>query len=1115
MREIAPASFPQQRIWFLEQLEPGHTAYNFSEALRLEGALDYKALQQSFTEIVRRHEVLRTTFTAIEGNPVQRINAVEPCRLPLLDVGHVAEQRRMQEAQHLLDEAAQAPFDLEQGPLFRPLIVRFAPQDHMLLITVHHITLDGWSMGLVTRELSVLYNAFSKGEPSPLSEPPIQYADYTVWQREWLKDDTLERQLNYWKQKLSGAPALLEFPTQRPRPARQSHRGQTLGFAFSRALLERLHGLCRAEGVTLFMLLMSAFQVMLCRYTGQEDLVVGSLIANRTHVEIENLLGFFVNTLIMRTDLSGKPTFREVLKRVRNVTLEAYDHQDVPYEQVVEAMQPERNLSYNPLFQVMFILQSGLDETMKLGDMKVTAIPVKNDTTPFDIVFDMAEIPTGLRISLRYNTDIFDQDMMEPLVEHFRILLENIVTQPEACIWDLELLTPTERQHHLSASVPPTLEPFPDSGVLSRFAAQVRLTPHALAVCDRQETMSYAQLDGCVNRLAQQLRQAGVGLETPVAVLLERGCSLLATLLALFKVGATYLPLDPLQPASRLQRILARAGSPLLLTQAKLLPKAQQALELFVPGPAPDLVLLEPWLLLEPLANFPEAVCLPEQLAYLLFTSGSTGEPKGVMVTHKGMFNHLCCKVQDLTLTSADRVAQTASQCFDISLWQLLAGLLVGACIHILPDEISHDPHELLLHLEQDRLSVLQVVPSMLAALLDELEGLREARQELPALRWLISTGEALPPALCRRWLACYPHIPLLNAYGPTEASDDVTHACIKIPPTAERASMPIGSALSNTRLYVLGRYGELLPPGVHGELYVGGPGVARGYLGESARTAEVFVPDAYSAEPGARLYRTGDIVCWRDEQLEFVGRRDQQIKLRGFRIELGEIEAALRAQAGVNTAVVLLREGPAGEPRLVAYLLAEPEHELSLEQVRQQMQGRLPEYMQPSAWVLLDELPLTSNGKIDQKRLPLPQWEYQGAEQEYEVPRDAVEEVLAGIWSQVLGQEPISIQADFFELGGHSLLATRLLAQVRATLQVEVPLRALFETPTIAGLADFMRQTEGEQLEETAQMLLTLMHLSDEEVSALLNEEALAEGSDNAISALPDKEAFVEGNEG
>jgi amino acid adenylation domain-containing protein len=1050
---MVPASFAQQRLWFLDQLDPGNSTYNSFEALRLHGELDYEALQRCFTEIIRRHEVLRTTFVEIDGKPMQRINDFEKLPLRLVDVSHMEEPLREQEAQRLISKETQTPFDLQHEPLMRPFLVRLEPEEHLLLISVHHIAFDGWSRGILTKELSVLYKAFSSGQPSPLPELPIQYADYALWQQEWLKGAALERQLNYWKKQLEGSPSLLAFPTSRPRPVRQSYRGQTIMFALPRTLLDQLYRLCRIEGVTLFMVLAAAFKTLLCRYAQQEDMVIGFLSANRTHIEIEDLIGFFVNTLVLRTDLSGRPTFHEVLRRVRNVTLEAYDYQDVPFEQLVEALQPERNLSYTPLVQTLFVLQNGLGEAMKLGDISSVGTLVKNSTAPFDLTFDLAEIPSGLRGSLRYNSDIFDQAFMEQFVTCFRILLEHVVSEPEANIWEIPLLTENGSSQTLEAAADPITNLSEPRDFLDLFAAQVRRTPQALAACTAQERVSYQQLDARANRLATRLQALGVGPETRVALLAERGLALLSSLLAIFKVGAAYVPLDPIQPVKRGRLVLQASRASLLLTQEALQPRAQQLLEEWEAPMVPQIALLEEWEQGEEGVRAPAVPPLPHQLAYVLFTSGSTGQPKGVMIEQQGMLNHLLCKVKELGLQAGDRIAQTASQSFDISLWQLLAGLLVGGSIHILADEVSQDPQRLVEALEREQIQVVQVVPSLLVGMVEVLEEQGEQRMRLQALRWMVPTGEVLPVELCRRWLRLYPQIPLVNAYGPTEASDNVTHAVIDQVPDEGVVRVPIGKALSNMRLYVVGRYGEQVPPGAQGELYIGGKGVGRGYEGEGGKTAAAYVPDNFGREAGGRLYRTGDRVRMQEDgSLEFLGRRDGQVKVRGYRIEVGEIEEALRSQPGVRE-VVVQEWGEGEEKRLVAYLVGEVE----VRKVKAGVQERLPEYMVPGGWVVLEELPLSQNGKVDRKQLEEPERGERGEEEEE--PQTGVEEVLAGIWRELLKVERVSREADFFELGGHSLLATRMVAQVRRVLQVEVSLRAVFEAPTIASLAALILQ--------------------------------------------------------
>jgi len=1093
MTAEAPASFSQQRLWFLDQLEPGKATYNISEAYHLQGPLDHTALEKSFHEIGRRHEALRTTFDSVEGNPIQRISPVSSLELQIVSVTHLPLAMREQEAQRLLDEAVQQPFNLLQGPLMRPLLVQLAPQEHLLLLSLHHILSDGWSTAIIIRELTTLYTAFRAGQPSPLPESPIQYADYAVWQRERLKDDDLVQHLSYWKQQLANSPALLELPGDWPRPARQSYQGGEVPFAFPRTLLEQLKRLGLREGASLFMVLVAAYKVLLCRYSQQEDLLIGTPIANRTHPEVENLVGLFANTLVLRTNLAGNPTFREALKRVRTMLLEAYDHQEIPFEQIVEAIHPERSLSHNPLFQVLFILQNGLRGKMGLTDIDLIPIPVHRGIAPFDLTFDISETPEGLRGSLHYNKDIFEQETVVRFIEHYRILLEGIVIQPEQHIHELPLLTP-EEYHLLQIRWNQTKNNYPrDEHILNLFETQVKQTPHATALLSEKQRLSYHELNGLANRIAQHLQDVGVSSETPVAVLDERGSSLLLALLGIFKAGGAYLPLDPLHPVSRLRQVLARSAVGLILTTTPWLPVLHNVLEDWPSATPPAIYNLDTWLAEGPSVENILNPVHPHQLAYMIYTSGSTGLPKGAMVEHGGMLNHLQNKISELSLTAADTVAQTASQCFDISIWQMLAPLLVGGVVHILPDPVTHDPARLLEQVDAQKITVLQVVPSMLGAMLDILEEMGNARPRLNTLRWVVPTGEALPPELCRRWFTLFPDIPLVNAYGPTEASDDVAHYVITQPPSETTLHVPIGRELANNHLYVLGRYLGLLPERGRGELYIGGQGVGRGYWGDAARTAEVFLPDPWSMEPGARMYKTGDVVRYLpDGNIEFLGRSDHQIKLRGFRIELGEIEAALRSHEDICKSVVAIRADQKGGQRLVAYLVPIQQPGPTSQQMRSYLSERLPDYMLPSAFVLLDELPLTANGKIDRKALPDPDPTQNESGQVYVAPRTVLEEVLVNMWSDLLEIEQIGIHDNFFALGGHSLLATRFLSRLRAFLQAELSLRAFFENPTVASLAEALQpdEAERERLEEISQLLLSIAHLSEEDASALLAEE-------------------------
>ncbi|MFL6256241.1 MAG: amino acid adenylation domain-containing protein, partial [Pyrinomonadaceae bacterium] len=913
-----PLSFAQQRLWLLNQLEPESPVYNLTAAVRMRGQLDAAALEATVNEVVRRHEVLRTTFPVVEAQPVQLVREELRLKLTGEDVSGLDTGARESEVRRLAEAEARRPFHLVEGPLLRVKLYKLGTDEHVLVLVMHHIVSDGWSMGVLVGEVSALYAAFSRGLPSPLPELQIQYADYAAWQRGWLRGEALERQLVYWRAQLGSGPAPLELPTDRPRPAVQSFRGATQTFTLPAPLAEKLTSLGRRERATLFMTLLAGFKALLHRYTGQEEIVVGTPIAGRSRKELEELIGFFVNTLILRTDLSGRPTFRELLGRVREVSLEASAHQDVPFERLVEELQPRRDLSRSPLFQVMFAMQNTPYEAAELPGMNLSLFEVESGAAKFDLTMFVAEDEAGLTGALEYNTDLFDGETINRLLGHYQNLLAAASVNPDRKLSELTLLS-EEEMTRLLAGPNDTRVELP-AGVCAPqlFEARASETPGAFAAIQGRRHSSYDRLNRDANRMARALAAEGVGQEALVALLAERSIEFLTTMLAVWKAGGAYLPLDPHAPAGRVAQMLEQSRAPFVVAGSAYVSALEEALASLPEETRPRVLEIEQ-LLAQP---FDEenlgSLNTPRQLAYVIYTSGSTGVPKGVMVEHGGMLNHLLAKISDLELGAADVVAQTASQAFDISVWQFLAALLVGGCVHIFPDEITYDPTRLLEEVGREGVTVLETVPSLLRAMLDEMERRAPEGARLSRLRWLIPTGEALPPELTRRWLAAHPTVPLVNAYGPTECSDDVTHHVIDRPPAPEEFNTPIGRPVANTRLYVLDAGMQLLPVGVLGELYVGGAGVGRGYLSDAAKTASLFVPDPYSGEAGARLYRTGDVGRWLpDGTLEFLGRVDHQVKVRGFRIELGEIEAALSVHPLVREAVVIVREDARGEKLL------------------------------------------------------------------------------------------------------------------------------------------------------------------------------------------------------
>jgi amino acid adenylation domain-containing protein len=1038
-REVdPPLSFAQERLWFLERLQPGTATYNVPLAVAFAGPLDPAALEAALLGVVARHEALRTRFpVSPEGQPVQRIAPPPEHILPRVDLDALPGPEREAEARRLAAEEAARPFDLEHDLPLRACLVRRGPADHLALLTLHHIASDAWSAGVLVRDLAALY----RGEALP--ELPVQYADFAVWQREWLAGEALERQLAFWRERLAGAPPVLDLPFDRPRPAVQTFRGgqRSIRLADGPAAAA-LRTLGRSAGTTLFMTLLAGFAVWLHRLTGAGDLVVGTPHANRGRAEVEDLIGFFVNTLALRQDLSGDPDFRDLLRRVREGSLAAFAASDLPFEKLVSHLSPDRHLSHAPLVQVLFQLlelPSGpvpsLDGERRLG---VSFEPQAGaPTAEMDLVVSLREAPDGLWGEWRFTADLLDGSTVERLAGHLGTLLQAAVVEPGTRLADLPLLTAAERAQILLEWNPPAGEPsaeaFPD--LLEEQAARI---PDAPAVLTDDREVSYGELAVLTRRGAAFLRRRGVGPESVVVLVAERGLGLLVGILAVQKAGGAWLPLDPAWPESRLRRMLAASGAIVIPVE-----------EVLNAGP-------------EPAASaFFGAGLDPRNLAYLIATSGSTGEPKAVMVEHRGMLNHLRSKAAGLGLTAADTVAQTASHTFDISVWQSLAPLLAGGRVRLYPDAVVRDPALLLEAVARDGVTVLEVVPSLLAGLLDRLE---TAGMPPPPLRWLISTGEALPPELARRWLAACPGIPLLNAYGPSEASDRVSqYRVTELPPWG--AGTPIGRPLPNLRLFVLDRPERGLGPvpvGAAGELAIGGVGVGRGYRGDPARTAEVFVPDPSAdlrEDLGARLYRTGDLARFRaDGNLELLGRRDHQVKVRGYRIEAGEVETALATLPGVREAAVAVRQG-----RLTAWVVLEN----SAADLRASLKELLPAYMVPAAFVKLAALPRNRNGKVDRRALPEPDGAVAAAGRE--APRTPLERLLAGLWQEVIGGEgAIGVHDSFFDLGGDSIKGAIFTNRLGLRLGEAVPVARLFESPTLAALAAALEALYPQAVERT-----------------------------------------------
>ncbi|WP_233583204.1 non-ribosomal peptide synthetase [Corallococcus sp. CA053C] len=1030
---VLPLSFAQQRLWFIDQLEPGSSLYNMPFALTLLGTLDEDALKGSLNALMARHESLRTTFRTEAGQPVQHLHAEATVPLERVDLTELEDPaQRQQEAERRATAESQRPFDLEQGPVIRALLLKLGAEEHVLVLHLHHIVSDGWSLGVLVRELTALYEALREGRMPTLPELPVQYADFALWQRGWLQGEALEAQLDWWKQQLAGAPRALELPTDKPRPAISTQRGDTVPVHLPRALAEQVEALAQQEGVTPFMVLLAAFQTVLHRYSGQDDVLVGSPIANRRHAETEGLIGFFVNTLVLRGSFGARTTFRELLAQVRATTLGAYEHQDIPFERLVESLHATRDLGRMPLFQVMFALQNAPVPELSVPGLTVRPARIGDRTTSqFDLSLDLNRQEDGFRGTLEYATDLFERSTPTRILTHLRVLLESALARPDAPLRELSLISPDERARLLGPWSGGITDFDRDGTLHGRIEEQVARTPDADAVVFEETTLSFQQLNTRANQLAWDLRARGVGPEVPVGLCLERSADVIVALLAVLKAGGAFVPLDPAAPSARKSLLLRDCGASVLLT-------SQALAEAWRPD-VPQVVRLD--VERERLSTLPRENPPPsasaENLAYVIYTSGSTGTPKGVMVRHRSLL-HLHRALLRTVYAGRPpglRIGVNAPLFFDASMDQIL-WLLDGHCLCPVPEDTRLDPERMLPWLEATRVDTLDCTPAQLKLLLDA--GMLE-RARVPSL--LLVGGEALDEVLWRQ-LAATTRTRAFNTYGPTECTVDATAWNIQGTPHA----MPvIGRPLDNLRAYILDERQELTPFGLPGELCFAGEGVARGYLGRPHLTAERFMPDAFGTEPGARLYRTGDKARWREDgTLDFMGRLDFQVKLRGYRIELGEIEATLRTHPGVRDAVALVRDAS-----LVAYVT--PDQDTA--PLREHLRQHLPAYMVPAALIALPVLPLTPNGKLDRKALPAPDASHL-PERTYEAPATPTEERLAAIWSTLLRVPAVGRHDNFFELGGHSLLATQVVARVRAGFGVELAVRALFESPTVAALA-------------------------------------------------------------
>lgn len=1032
--EDLPLSFAQQRMWFLYQMEQQNSAYNEALTIRLTGRLNIDILEQTINAIIQRHESLRTTFPVVEGKPIQKIAPSLKIKLLVINLKDISQDQIDKQ----IIEELQKPFDLTQSPLLRCTLFDLGYENYILVNVFHHIIIDGWSKGILFKELSKFYQAFLSNSTVDLPELPIQYADFAVWQRQWLQGEILENQLNYWKKQLTGAPPLLELPTDKPRPATANFRGHSISFQINSELTEKLKLLSQKSGVTLFMTLLAALNTLLFRYSGQDDILIGTPTANRNRQEIEPLIGFFVNTLVLRNSLEGNPTFSGLLQQARNVVLEAYANQDVPFEQVVDGLEIERSLSYNPLFQVMFALQNAPLNALELPNLKAQYLAVEQQRIKFDLSLVLEEIETEKGAYLEgfweYDSDLFTPERITRMVGHFQTLLKGIVANPQQTIGELPLLTESEKQQ-LLVEWNQTQTSYPDHYCIHQlFEEQVVKTPDAIAVIDGEKSLTYEQLNQKANQLAYYLQNLGVKTEDLVGICIERSVLMIIGLLGILKAGAAYIPLDPNYPSERLAYMLEDSAVSVLLTQENLVDTLPNYLgTIFCLDQDGKILDHHPQdNLLHPMTS--------ENLAYVIYTSGSTGKPKGVLIQHQSLLNLVSWHQNAFDITTIDRVTQLAGIAFDASVWEIWPYLTAGACLAIVPPDLLTSPKQLQEWLIAKKITV-SFLPTPLAETLIPLDWSPNC-----PLRLMLTGGDKLndfPPT----------SIPftLVNNYGPTE--NTVVTTSVKITPDllTEKAP-PIGRPISNTQVYILDQYQQPVPIGIPGELYIGGSGLAKGYLNRPELTDSKFIANPFSQKLSDRLYKTGDLVRYgNDGQIEFVGRIDHQVKIRGFRIELGEIETVLNQHPQVKEAIIIAREDQPGVKRLCAYVIAS--QNLTVSQLRLFLQEKLPQYMVPAFFVLLDAFPLTANGKIDRCALPQPTLELEDEAALNLSPGTEKERILAAIWQRVLGLKNISINDNFFELGGDSILAIQIIAQAnQAGLQITP--KQLFSHQTIAQLA-------------------------------------------------------------
>jgi amino acid adenylation domain-containing protein len=1065
-------SFTQRRLWFLYQIDRDVAAYQLRYNLQMTGVLHVDILERSLTEIVRRHEILRTNFVEKEGNPFQIIHPPQPVQLSVIDLqllrrgeaspqqkpqpviltvidlqGFASEEREI-ELHRLANQEAEIPFNLEKDALLRVTLLRLEPQKHILLIKLHHIIADAWSIGVFSRELTSLYKSFTEAKPANLPDLPIQYADFSQWQNQYLTKETLVDQLAYWKDQLAGIPPVSGLPTDRPRPPVQTFKGGAELFEVSKALTEKLKNLSQKSGGTLFMTIMSAFFILLARHTGEADIVVGIPIANRTRLELESLMGCFVNTLVLRSQLHGNPTFLDLLQKVRQTALNAYANQDLPFEQLVEALQPERSLSHNPLCQVLFAWENVQMNVLEFPNLQVTPFKTGHSTARTDLCLEMMETGQGLQGSFEYSTDLFDVETIRRMIDHFQILLAEIVANPEQTVMTLPLLTAGEKQQVLEAWNATTTTYPQEKSIAAIFEEQVKLRGNAIAAKFGETEISYAELNTKANHLAHYLQNKGIGDQALVGICVDQSVEMLIGLLGILKAGAAYVPLDKDYPDDRLELMLNDAGVRVVITQ-------QQQAARFANHGHEIICLDREWTEISKTPNSlnnPRNQATGNSLAYVIYTSGSTGHPKGVEVEQRAIAR-LVINTNYINIGHEDRIGQASNASFDAATFEIWGALLNGAMVVGINKETVLTPESLAATILEQHITTLFLT----TALFNQIA--RQKPETFAPLKNLLFGGEAVDVEAVRIIMAKGKPARLLHVYGPTENTTFSTWYLInQIAPKA--ISIPIGQAIANTQTYILDRQQQIVPIGVIGELHVGGDGLAKGYLHRPELNTEKFIPNPYLSSE--RLYRTGDLAKYdANGDIEFMGRIDFQVKIRGFRIEIGEVEAAIAHHDRVQDLIVIAKDDPLGNKSLIAYVVAKPETELTTNQLRSFLKENLPDYMIPAAFVVMDKLPLTANGKVDKKALPSPEEMRSQIADDYVMPQTDAERLIASVWQEVLQINNVGIYDNFFEIGGNSLLLVQAYSKLQNLFGSQVSIVVLFRYPNIHALAEHLSQSQ------------------------------------------------------